>query len=183
MVLVVEKTLVIVSRCQRLVRASSAQPPHRSSANSPSTVSASEAPRSWPLSIRWAKTRRSGSKRGMHRPSTQAVDSLMANAPDQKSGVAARPNGRAGEQRRAVPKNPKSEARNPKQIRSMKSEIRNSTLLDRTFRSFYFGLIRVCFEFRHSDFGFGGKAATQRLARPMPHVHWNVQYCLPHSWH
>src|SRR5262245_50468457 len=87
-----------------------------------------------------------------------------------------------------LPKNPKSEARNPKQIGSTKSGIRvgrfvgqvanlpenarqvgnlphkrpttgirDNTLLNRTFRIFDFRLIRVCFEFRASDFGFSAK--------------------------
>src|SRR5262249_34934690 len=83
MVLVVEKTQVIVSRCHRRVRASSAQPPQRSSANSPSTVTAREAPRSRPLVSSSQKSCRSGSKRGVQKPSTVAVGSLMATAPEE----------------------------------------------------------------------------------------------------
>src|SRR5215470_12686812 len=67
-VLVVEKTLVIVSWPHGTVRASSAQPPHRSTTISPSMLTASEAPRSSPDSSLAANSSRSGSNRALHVP-------------------------------------------------------------------------------------------------------------------
>src|SRR3954447_25877400 len=66
--LVVEKTLVIVSSAHGTVRASSAQPPHRSTTTSPSTSKASEAPRSSPDSSLAANSSRRDSKRALHVP-------------------------------------------------------------------------------------------------------------------
>ena len=61
--LVVENTLVIVFSVHGTVRASSAQPPHRSTTISPSMLKASEAPRSSPDSSLAANSSRRGSKR------------------------------------------------------------------------------------------------------------------------
>ena len=49
-VLVVEKVLRMESRCQGVVRAASAYPPHRSTTGSPSRYTATEAPTSCPSS-------------------------------------------------------------------------------------------------------------------------------------
>src|SRR5439155_20054357 len=65
-VLVVENTLVIVFSVHGAVRASSAQPPHRSTTISPSMLTASEAPRSSPDSSLEANSSRGGSKRALH---------------------------------------------------------------------------------------------------------------------
>src|SRR5262245_55284003 len=67
-VLVVEKTLVIVCSVHGTVRASSAQPPHRSTTISPSMLRASEAPRSSPDTSLEANSSRRGSKRALHVP-------------------------------------------------------------------------------------------------------------------
>src|SRR5262249_33121382 len=66
--LVVENTLVIVSSAQGTVRASLAQPPHRSTTISPSRITASEAPRSSPEASLAANSSRSGSNRALHVP-------------------------------------------------------------------------------------------------------------------
>src|SRR5205085_1361907 len=67
-VLVVEKTQVIVLSVHGTVRASSAQPPHRSTTISPSMLTASEAPRSSPDLSLAANSSRRGSKRALHVP-------------------------------------------------------------------------------------------------------------------
>src|SRR3954466_4486759 len=67
-VLVVEKTQVIVSSAHGLVRASSAQPPHRSPPPAPSRLTASEAPRPSPDSSPAANSSRRESKRALHVP-------------------------------------------------------------------------------------------------------------------
>ena len=64
----VENTLVIVFSVHGTVRASSAQPPHRSTTISPSMLTASEAPRSSPDSSLAANSSRRGSKRALHVP-------------------------------------------------------------------------------------------------------------------
>src|SRR3954447_15377453 len=67
-VLVGEKTQVIVSSAHGTVRASSAQPPQRSTTISPSMLTASEAPRSSPDLSLAAKSSRKGSKRAREVP-------------------------------------------------------------------------------------------------------------------
>src|SRR6516164_4542745 len=67
-VLVVEKTLVMVFSPHGTVRASSAQPPHRSTTISPSMLTATEAPRSSPDSSLALNSSRRGSKRALHVP-------------------------------------------------------------------------------------------------------------------
>src|SRR5262249_47281339 len=67
-VLVVEKTLAIVFWAHGTERASSAQPPHRSTTISPSRLTASEAPRSSPDASLDANSSRRGSKRALHVP-------------------------------------------------------------------------------------------------------------------
>src|SRR5580765_2569749 len=66
--LVVEKMLVIVFSPHGTVRASSAQPPHRSTTISPSMLRATEAPRSSPDSSLAANNSRRGSNLAMHVP-------------------------------------------------------------------------------------------------------------------
>ena len=61
-------TQVIVFSVHGTVRASSAQPPHRSTTISPSMLTASEAPRSSPDSSLAANSSRRGSKRALHVP-------------------------------------------------------------------------------------------------------------------
>ena len=68
MVLVVDHTLVMVSRSQGRVRASSAQPPQMSTTGSPSTVTATEAPKSVPLARLAASRSRTAAKRSSQRP-------------------------------------------------------------------------------------------------------------------
>src|SRR4029079_28915 len=68
MLLVVENTLVIVFSVHGTVRASSAQPPHRSTTISPSMLKASEAPRSSPDSSMAANNSRRGSNQALHVP-------------------------------------------------------------------------------------------------------------------
>ena len=51
MVLVVDQTLVMVSRSQGRVFSASAQPPQRSTTGSPCQKTATDAPRSAPVSI------------------------------------------------------------------------------------------------------------------------------------
>src|SRR6516164_4925672 len=63
--LVVENTLVMVFSPHGTVRASSAQPPHRSTAIAPSMLTATEAPRSSPDSSLAANSSRRGSKRAL----------------------------------------------------------------------------------------------------------------------
>src|SRR6516164_3447189 len=67
-VLVVENTQAIVFSVHGTVRASSAQPPHRSTTISPSMLTASEAPRSSPDSSLAANGSRRGSNRVLHVP-------------------------------------------------------------------------------------------------------------------
>src|SRR5262245_23699765 len=67
-VLVVEKTQVIVSSVHGTVRASSAQPPHRSTTILPSRLTATEAPRSSPDLSLAANSSRRGSKRALQAP-------------------------------------------------------------------------------------------------------------------
>src|SRR3984893_2344364 len=66
--LLVEKMLVMGCSVHGAVRASSAQPPHRSTTISPSMLRASEAPRSSPDSSLAANNSRRGSKRALHVP-------------------------------------------------------------------------------------------------------------------
>src|SRR5262245_30446158 len=68
MLLVVEKTLVIVFSVHGAVRASSAQPPHRSTTISPSMLRATEAPRSSPDSSLETNSSRRGSNRALQVP-------------------------------------------------------------------------------------------------------------------
>ena len=67
-VLVVEKTQVMVFSVHGTVRASSAQPPHRSTTISPSMLTASEAPRSSRERSLAAKCSRSGSNWALQVP-------------------------------------------------------------------------------------------------------------------
>src|SRR5262249_59993956 len=67
-VLVVEKTLAIVFSAHGAVRASSAQPPHRSTTISPSMLTAGQAPRASPDPSLDANRSRRGSKRARHVP-------------------------------------------------------------------------------------------------------------------
>src|SRR5206468_9869740 len=67
-VLVVEKTLAMVFSVHGAVRASSAQPPHRSTAIAPSMLTASEAPRSSPDASLAANSSRRGPIRALHVP-------------------------------------------------------------------------------------------------------------------
>src|SRR3954447_22441425 len=76
-VLVVEKTLAMVFSVHGAVRASSAQPPHRSATVSPSMLTASEAPRSSPDSSLAANRSRRGSKRALHVPPSGVGWSFM----------------------------------------------------------------------------------------------------------
>ena len=64
MVLVVDQTFVMVSRSQGRVFSSSAQPPQMSTTGSPCRKTATEAPRSAPVSSWSASVARTGSKRG-----------------------------------------------------------------------------------------------------------------------
>src|SRR5262245_3415945 len=63
----------------------------------------------------------------------------------------------------------KSEIRISKSETKPKHEIRiRNNLLDHSFRIFDFGLIRVCFGFRYSDFGFQAKPTWQRQSGSVP---------------
>ena len=64
MVFVVDQTLVMVSRSQGRVLSASAQPPQMSTTGSPWRKTATEAPRSAPVSSWSASVARTGSKRG-----------------------------------------------------------------------------------------------------------------------
>src|SRR3954447_13850697 len=66
--LVVEKTLEMVFSAHGVVRASSAQPPHRSTTISPSMLTTSEAPRSSPELSLAANSSRRGSNRALQVP-------------------------------------------------------------------------------------------------------------------
>ena len=73
MVLVVDHTLVMVSRSHGRVFSASAQPPQISTTGSPCRYTATEAPRSAPESRLVASVVRTPSKRGSQVPSTSAV--------------------------------------------------------------------------------------------------------------
>jgi hypothetical protein len=76
-VLVVENTFVIVFSVHGMVRASSAQPPHRSTTTAPSMLTTSEAPRSSPESSMAANSSRTESNRALHVPPSAVACSLM----------------------------------------------------------------------------------------------------------
>ena len=73
MVLVVDQTLVMVSRSHGRVFSASAQPPQMSTTGSPCRKTATEAPTSAPVSIWSASVARTGSKRGSQVPCTSAM--------------------------------------------------------------------------------------------------------------
>ena len=80
MVLVVDQTLVMVSRSHGRVLSASAQPPQMSTTGSPCQKTATDAPRSAPVSIWSASVVRTASKRGSQVPCTSAMRSPLSYA-------------------------------------------------------------------------------------------------------